>query len=170
MIGFIGQSLQLQEIITDHNQWLSNTRSIPDWSTSFFSFDRPDSVQIYESVTSSASVVCWLTLHSWILNSLTDTEWLNSLELNWTLLCQSQTQNYFTTGSLPPIGFVLAPSPLRLRPEFISPLNTCGHSPYITSSLTRGWVYHLQLLLALASSSSTHSRKYKLKILGNFNK
>jgi hypothetical protein len=31
-------------------------------------------------------------------------------------------------------------------------LNTCCHSPYITSSLTRGWVCHLQLLLALASS------------------
>jgi hypothetical protein len=31
-------------------------------------------------------------------------------------------------------------------------LNTCGHSPYITSSLTRGWVFHLQLLLALASA------------------
>jgi hypothetical protein len=33
-----------------------------------------------------------------------------------------------------------------------SHLNTCGHNPYITSSLTRGWVCHLQLLLALASA------------------
>jgi hypothetical protein len=33
-----------------------------------------------------------------------------------------------------------------------SQLNTCGHSPYITYSLTRGWVCHLQLLLALASA------------------
>jgi hypothetical protein len=33
-----------------------------------------------------------------------------------------------------------------------SQLNTCCHSPYITSSLTRGWVCHLQLLLALASA------------------
>jgi hypothetical protein len=31
-------------------------------------------------------------------------------------------------------------------------LNTCGRSPYITSSLTRGWVYPLQLLLVLASA------------------
>jgi hypothetical protein len=30
--------------------------------------------------------------------------------------------------------------------------NTCGYSPYITSSLTRGWVCRLQLLLALASA------------------
>jgi hypothetical protein len=32
-------------------------------------------------------------------------------------------------------------------------MDTCGHSPYIISSLTRGLVCHLQLLLALASAS-----------------
>jgi hypothetical protein len=31
-------------------------------------------------------------------------------------------------------------------------MNTCGHSPYITYCLTRRWVCHLQLLLALASA------------------
>jgi hypothetical protein len=31
-------------------------------------------------------------------------------------------------------------------------LNTCGHSPYVISSLTGGWVCHLQLLLTLASA------------------
>jgi hypothetical protein len=47
---------------------------------------------------------------------------------------------------------VLASSPLRLtaRIFFSSQLNTCSHSPYITYSLTRKWVCHLQLLLALA--------------------
>jgi hypothetical protein len=30
--------------------------------------------------------------------------------------------------------------------------NACGHSPYVTSSLTRGWVCRLQLLLVLASA------------------
>jgi hypothetical protein len=48
--------------------------------------------------------------------------------------------------------FVLAPSPLRLTVRIVSQLNTCGHSSYITSSLTRRWVCHLQLLLALASA------------------
>jgi hypothetical protein len=38
MIGFIGTSLQLEPIITAHNQWLSTTRSIPYWTTSVFSF------------------------------------------------------------------------------------------------------------------------------------
>jgi hypothetical protein len=37
MIGFSGTSLQLQLIITAHNQGLSTTRSIPCWTTSVFS-------------------------------------------------------------------------------------------------------------------------------------
>jgi hypothetical protein len=35
--------------------------------------------------------------------------------------------------------------------NFFTQMNTCGQRPYITSSLTWGWVCHLQLLLALAS-------------------
>jgi hypothetical protein len=46
--------------------------------------------------------------------------------------------------------FVLATSPLRLTTSnFIFQLNTCGS--YVISSLTRGWVCRLQLLLVLAS-------------------
>jgi hypothetical protein len=56
--------LQLQPIITVHNQWLSETRSIPYWTTSVFSSTVTDLVLIYESVTPSASV-----LHGWALNS-----------------------------------------------------------------------------------------------------
>jgi hypothetical protein len=42
--------------------------------------------------------------------------------------------------------FVLATSPLRLTTSnFISQLNTCGYSPYVTSFLMRGLVCHLQL-------------------------
>jgi hypothetical protein len=68
MIGFIDASLQLQPIITAHSQWLSKTRSLPYWTTSVFSSPVSDLVLIYESVTSSASVVRWLTLHSWTLS------------------------------------------------------------------------------------------------------
>jgi hypothetical protein len=47
----------------------------------------------------------------------------------------------------------LGAEPLETQGQnFFSQLNTCGHSPYITSSLTRGWVCHLQLLLVLASA------------------
>jgi hypothetical protein len=49
--------------------------------------------------------------------------------------------------------FVLARSPLRPTTRiFIFQLNTCGYSPYITSSLTRGWICRLQLLLVLPSA------------------
>jgi hypothetical protein len=68
LIGFIGTSLQLQPIITVHNQCLSKICSIPCWITSVFSSTVTDLVLIYESVTSSASVILWLTLHSWTLN------------------------------------------------------------------------------------------------------
>jgi hypothetical protein len=49
--------------------------------------------------------------------------------------------------------FVLATSPLRPTTRiFIFQLHTCGYSPYVTSSLTRGWLCRLQLLLVLASA------------------
>jgi hypothetical protein len=36
--------------------------------------------------------------------------------------------------------------------NFIFQLNACGYSPFVTSSLTRGWVCRLQLILVLASA------------------
>jgi hypothetical protein len=47
----------------------------------------------------------------------------------------------------------LGDKPLETHDQrFVVKLNICGHSPYVTSPLTRGWVCHLQLLLALASA------------------
>jgi hypothetical protein len=46
----------------------------------------------------------------------------------------------------------LATIPLRLTISNFFQFNTCFHSLYVTSSLTRGWVYSLQLLMALASA------------------
>jgi hypothetical protein len=43
----------------------------------------------------------------------------------------------------------LATSPLRLTTGIFFQLNTCFHSPYVTSSLTIGWVCNLQSPLAL---------------------
>jgi hypothetical protein len=47
--------------------------------------------------------------------------------------------------------FVLVTSPLRITTSIFFD-NTCSHSPHVTSSLMRGWVCHLQLLLALSSA------------------
>jgi hypothetical protein len=41
---------------------------------------------------------------------------------------------------------------LRIMTSIFFQLITCGHSPYVTSSLMRGWVYCLQLLLVLTSA------------------
>jgi hypothetical protein len=52
----------------------------------------------------------------------------------------------------------LGAEPLETHGQnFFFQLNTCGHSPYVTSSLTRGWVCRLQLLLALANAFSSPS-------------
>jgi hypothetical protein len=49
--------------------------------------------------------------------------------------------------------FVLPTSPFRrTTSNSILQLNTFGYSSYVTSSLTRGWVCRLQLLLVLASA------------------
>jgi hypothetical protein len=48
--------------------------------------------------------------------------------------------------------FALATRTKNHDRNFFIQLNTCGHSPYVTSSLTRGLVCRLQLLLALAST------------------
>jgi hypothetical protein len=66
----------------------------------------------------------------------------------------SQSQSYFTTGDLPPISPSWRQAPWDSRPAFSFQLNTCFHSPYVTSSLIRGWVCRLQLLVALASAFS----------------
>jgi hypothetical protein len=48
--------------------------------------------------------------------------------------------------------FVLGQSPLRPTTSNFFQLNTCGYTPYVTSSLRRWWVCRLQLLLVLASA------------------
>jgi hypothetical protein len=49
--------------------------------------------------------------------------------------------------------FVLVLNHLRFTViNFFYQLNHCGHSPYVISFLTRGWVCSLQFLLAIAST------------------
>jgi hypothetical protein len=63
-----------------------------------------------------------------------------------------RVKSYFTTGGLPPISSFWRQSPLRLTTSNYFQLNTCFKSPYVRSSLRRGWVCGLQLLLVLASA------------------
>jgi hypothetical protein len=52
---------------------------------------------------------------------------------------KSQSQSYFTTGSLPPISSSWHQASWGSLQYFFFRLNPCGHSPYVTSSLTRVW-------------------------------
>jgi hypothetical protein len=45
---------------------------------------------------------------------------------------------------------------------FFFQLNTCGYRPRVTSSLTRGWVCRLQLLLALSSAAILGSEFHRI--------
>jgi hypothetical protein len=49
-------------------------------------------------------------------------------------------------------SFRLGAKPLETHNPYFFQLNTCGHSPYVTSSLTRGWVCRLQFMVVLASA------------------
>jgi hypothetical protein len=51
-----------------------------------------------------------------------------------------------------PISFSWRHAPWDSRSVIFSQLNTCGHSPCVTSILTRWWVCRLKLALALASA------------------
>jgi hypothetical protein len=103
MIGFIGTSITITINYNSSNQWLLKTRTIPYWITSGFSFTVTYLVLINESVTFSASVFRWLTLHRWehsiqllncLLNSLNN--WTTELPDEWIL--ESESASYITTS------------------------------------------------------------------------
>jgi hypothetical protein len=63
MIGFIGTYITITITINyNSSQSLTKTRSVHYWTIGVFSSAVADLVLIYESVTSSATVVRWLTL------------------------------------------------------------------------------------------------------------
>jgi hypothetical protein len=71
---------------------------------------------------------------------------------------ESQSQSYFTTGDLMPVRLSWWQAPWDSQhSKFIFHLNTCGYSPYVTSSLMREWDCCLQLLLVLTSAVTFRS-------------
>jgi hypothetical protein len=53
------------------------------------------------------------------------------------------------SGGLPPLSSSWRKGHLRLRTRFFLQLTPCVHTPYVTSSLTRGWVCLLWNTLGL---------------------
>jgi hypothetical protein len=75
-------------------------------------------------------------------------------------LSKIQSQSYFTTGSLLSISSSWHQAPWNPWPVIFFQLNTCVYSPYVTSSLTRGWVCRLQLLLVFLSAVILRSKSF----------
>jgi hypothetical protein len=103
MNGFIDTFLTItinyNPFITAHSQWMLETRSIPCWPTRIFSSTVTDLVLIYESIASSASVVCWLALHIWTLNCWTAFSVLLHLNHKWTdWTCEPITSPIYNSG------------------------------------------------------------------------
>jgi hypothetical protein len=92
-----------------------------------------DLVLIYESLTSSASVVRWLTLHSWTLNSLA-----TELRLPWTTTVLRITQSRMT-------------APLRLANDWLSLELTSRRTEYRSPP----WTVRVLLLLFVFFSVAT---------------
>jgi hypothetical protein len=75
------------------------------------------------------------------------------------IFSQSQSQIYFMTGDLPPISSSWREAPWDSRSVILfSNWTLRGYSPYVKSSLTRGLVCRLQLLLARASTVILRSK------------
>jgi hypothetical protein len=96
LLALLLQSLLITINYNSSNPWLPKTRSVPYWTKSVSFSTVTDLVLIYESVTSSVSVVRWLTLHSWTLNSLSN----ESCRLPRLLLTNELVDDSFTTESV----------------------------------------------------------------------
>jgi hypothetical protein len=136
------QSLLIIINMTVHNQWLSKSRSISYWTTSVFS-TVTGLVLIYESVTSSAASVRWLTLHNWTLNSTTELSyefWMSNVEslanecvVTWPTYITSGRTEYKSPLQTVPLLLCAYPllrksvSILWLRSDFHKPIHCCGN-------------------------------------------
>jgi hypothetical protein len=72
----------------------------------------------------------------------------------------SQSQSHFTSGGLPSISSSWRQALWDSRLVIFSNWTLGGHSRYVTDSLTRGWVCHLQLLLVLVSGVILRSESH----------
>jgi hypothetical protein len=114
-------------------------------------------LQITRAFVKSFSVCCVFTSRSLVTVSNMGILQLHRSSLPFT---DSLTTDYTVRVTLRPISPSCRQTPLDSRPVIFFQLNACGHSPFVASSLTRGWVCRLQLLLVLASAVTLRSESH----------
>jgi hypothetical protein len=105
----------------------------------------------------TANTILQLSTRNYVIHGITSNHFsLGISGFHWAsanIYGNRESRSYFTTGGLPLISSSWRQAPWNSRPVFsFFQLNACGYSPYVTSSLTRGWVCRLQLLLVLTSA------------------
>jgi hypothetical protein len=99
----------------------------------------------------------FISFHAQVFSSQSDSQ------LNTELLKLKSGSELLYNWRFTTSQFILASSPLRLTTRDFFQLNPCGHRPYVTPSLTRGWVC---LFHAWPFSKCTcHTYSLLLKIL-----
>jgi hypothetical protein len=153
MIGFIG----LFDSARDYTLYFAITHTLVPTVTSSLpllcsGFQRRTFLFLWVPELSTASATSFKQQQLTTTERQRSSNWLTHHITNWIRLSQCQSKSYFTTGGLQPISSSWRQTPWDSRySNFIFQLNLCGYNPYVTSSLTRGWVCRLKLLLVLAS-------------------
>jgi hypothetical protein len=80
---------------------------------------------------------------------------IRMMESRMQIADRCQGQSYFTTDGLPPVSSSWRQAPSDFQQRFFQ-VNPCGNYCYVTSSLTRRWVYLLRICLTFHQLYISH--------------
>jgi hypothetical protein len=132
----------------------SNCRSIPNPHTLQFTTEHNMSAQYFVS----SPVVVWRRIPT--MSSAAMLTFYPLATVSQRTHSESESESEFLCSwRFTANHFILAPNPLSLNTTFFQP-NPCGHSSYVTSSLTRGWIRLLWICLAFSSVRIAHLPRF----------
>jgi hypothetical protein len=98
-----------------------------------------------------ASIISMCSIHVILLSKITPRYLMSDNKFCGKLNTYFAESELFYDWRFTANQFALTTCPLRLMISIFFQLITSGNSPYVTSSLTRGWACRLQMLLVLTS-------------------